>query len=94
MGNAKANSNAKKIVFIAHLDEIGYHVRSIELDGRLLMDVLGGGYTEYFLGHVMLLHGAGVACEVGPARIRMAARAEGHGRTGTYVCRHAFGGRN
>jgi putative aminopeptidase FrvX len=58
MGNAKANSNAKKIVFIAHMDEIGYQVRSIEPDGRLLMDVLGGGYTEYFLGHVILLHKA------------------------------------
>jgi len=56
MGNAKANANGKKIVFVAHLDEIGYQVRSIEPDGRLLMDVLGGGYTEYFLGHVMLLH--------------------------------------
>jgi putative aminopeptidase FrvX len=58
MGTAKANSNANKIVFIAHMDEIGYQVRSIEPDGRLLMDVLGGGYTEYFLGHVMLLHKA------------------------------------
>jgi putative aminopeptidase FrvX len=58
MGSAKANSNAKKIVFIAHMDEIGYQVRSIEPDGRLLMDVLGGGYTEYFLGHVILLHKA------------------------------------
>jgi len=58
MGSAKVNSNAKKIVFIAHLDEIGYQVRSIEPDGRLLMDVLGGGYTEYFLGHMMLLHKA------------------------------------
>jgi len=58
MGSAKPNSNAKKIVFVAHLDEIGYQVRSIEPDGRLLVDVLGGGYTEYFLGHVMLLHKA------------------------------------
>jgi putative aminopeptidase len=58
MGSAKANSNGKKILFIAHMDEIGYQVRSIEPDGRLLMDVLGGGYTEYFLGHVMLLHKA------------------------------------
>jgi len=58
IGNAKANSNAKKIVFVAHMDEIGYQVHSIEPDGRLLMDVLGGGYTEYFLGHVMLLHKA------------------------------------
>jgi putative aminopeptidase FrvX len=58
MGTVKANSNAPKLVFIAHMDEIGYQVRSIEPNGRLLMDVLGGGYTEYFLGHVMLLHKA------------------------------------
>ena len=58
LGSAKANSKAQKLVFIAHMDEIGYQVRSIEPDGRLLMDVLGGGYTEYFLGHVMLLHKA------------------------------------
>jgi putative aminopeptidase len=58
LGSAKANSKAPKLVFVAHMDEIGYQVRSIEPDGRLLMDVLGGGYTEYFLGHVMLLHKA------------------------------------
>ena len=58
LGSAKADSKAPKLVFVAHMDEIGYQVRSIEPDGRLLMDVLGGGYTEYFLGHVMLLHKA------------------------------------
>jgi putative aminopeptidase FrvX len=58
LGSAGANSKAPKLVLIAHMDEIGYRVRSIEPDGRLLMDVLGGGYTEYFLGHVLLLHKA------------------------------------
>jgi putative aminopeptidase FrvX len=58
LGGAKANSSAPKLVFIAHMDEIGYQVRSIEPDGRLTMDVLGGGYTEFFLGHVMLLQKA------------------------------------
>ncbi len=58
VGSLGANSKAAKIVFVAHMDEIGYQVRSIEADGRLLMDVLGGGYTEYFLGHVVLLHKA------------------------------------
>ena len=58
LGSVKADSKAPKLVFIAHMDEIGYQVRSIEPDGRLLMDVLGGGYTEYFLGHLMLLHKA------------------------------------
>src|SRR5216684_670325 len=42
--------------FVAHLDEIGYQVRVIEADGRLLVDVLGGGFTEYFLGHPVLIH--------------------------------------
>jgi putative aminopeptidase FrvX len=38
------------------MDEIGYQVRAIEPDGRLAADVLGGGYTEFFLGHPVLLH--------------------------------------
>ena len=58
LGSAKAGSNAPKLIFVAHMDEIGYQVRSIERDGRLLMDVLGGGYTEFFLGHVVLLQKA------------------------------------
>src|SRR5579859_345180 len=45
-----------KILFVAHMDEIGYEVKSIAPDGALLVDVLGGGYTEYFLGHVVLIH--------------------------------------
>jgi len=49
-------SNAPKIAFVAHLDEIGYQIRLIEPDGRLLVDVLGGGFTEYFLGHPVLIH--------------------------------------
>src|SRR5262249_36401852 len=40
----------------AHMDEIGYQVRTIESDGRLLVEVLGGGFTEYFAGHVVLVH--------------------------------------
>ena len=46
------------IAFVAHLDEIGYEVRKIEDDGRLLVSALGGGYPEYFLGHVVLIHKA------------------------------------
>src|SRR5258708_7018493 len=56
LGDAKPKAKAPKILFVAHMDEIGYQVRSIEPDGRLLVDVLGGGYTEYFLGHVVLVH--------------------------------------
>jgi putative aminopeptidase len=58
LGPANGGSSGKKIVFVAHMDEIGYQVRSIEPDGRLLVDVLGGGYTEYFMGHAVLVHKA------------------------------------
>ena len=44
------------IAFVAHMDEIGYEVKKLEDDGRLLVSVLGGGYPEYFLGHVALIH--------------------------------------
>jgi putative aminopeptidase FrvX len=56
LGQPQTGAKAPKILFVAHMDEIGYQVRSIEPDGRLLVDVLGGGYTEYFLGHVVLVH--------------------------------------
>ncbi len=56
LGQPQRGSKAPKILFVAHMDEIGYEVKSIEPDGRLLADVLGGGYTEYFLGHVVLVH--------------------------------------
>ena len=46
----------RHIAFVAHMDEIGYEVKKIEDDGRLLVSVLGGGYPEYFLGHVVLIH--------------------------------------
>ena len=54
------NSNAKstRIAFVAHMDELGYDVKKIEDDGRLALEVLGGGYTQYFLGHTALLHKA------------------------------------
>jgi putative aminopeptidase len=49
---------SQHIAFVAHMDEIGYEVKKIEDDGRLLVGVLGGGYSEYFLGHVALIHKA------------------------------------
>jgi len=53
-----AGGKTPRIVFIAHTDEIGYEVKSIEEDGRLQVTVLGGGYTQYFLGHSVLVHTA------------------------------------
>ena len=50
------DGKARHIAFVAHMDEIGYEVKKVEDDGRLLVSVLGGGYAEYFLGHVVLIH--------------------------------------
>src|ERR1700687_158782 len=55
LGDAKPEAKTPKILFVAHMDEIGYQVRSLEPDGRLLVDVLGGGYTGDFLGHVVVV---------------------------------------
>ena len=56
VGNRDAT--APRIAFVAHMDEIGYEVKKIEDDGRLAVEVLGGGYLQYFLGHVVLVHSA------------------------------------
>jgi putative aminopeptidase FrvX len=59
LGDAKPGAKTPRIAFVAHMDEIGYQVRSIEPDGRLLLDVLGGGFEEYFQGHVIFVHTRG-----------------------------------
>lgn len=56
VGEGKRNEKTPRIVFVAHMDEIGYGVKKIEDDGRLQVEVLGGGYTQYFQGHVVLVH--------------------------------------
>jgi len=58
LGNGKGAGKTKRIVFVAHMDELGYQVREIAADGSLLVDFLGGGFSEYFLGHVALVHTA------------------------------------
>jgi putative aminopeptidase len=47
-----------RIVVVAHMDEIGYEVRSIGQDGRLELESKGGGVLAYFLGHAALVHSA------------------------------------
>jgi putative aminopeptidase FrvX len=46
------------LLFVAHMDEIGYVVRSIAEDGRLEVESRGGGMLEFFAGHAMLVHTA------------------------------------
>ncbi len=59
LGSAEKNSSASRIAFVAHLDEIGYRVRSITEDGHLVVESRGGGIAEFFLGHAVLVHTAG-----------------------------------
>src|SRR5216683_3875652 len=56
LGDQRPNAKTPRLVFVAHMDEIGYEVKKIEDDGRVELAVLGGGYTQYFLGHTALLH--------------------------------------
>jgi putative aminopeptidase FrvX len=56
LGDGKRDEKTPRIAFVAHMDEIGYEVKKIEDDGRLQVEVLGGGYPQYFLGHVVLVH--------------------------------------
>lgn len=56
VGEENREAKMPRIVFIAHTDEIGYEVKKVEDDGRLQVEVLGGGYPQYFLGHAVLVH--------------------------------------
>ncbi len=56
LGDEKQKAKTLRLAFVAHMDEIGYEVKKIEDDGRVELAVLGGGYTQYFLGHTALLH--------------------------------------
>lgn len=55
LGNGKRDAKTPGIAFVAHMDEIGYEVKKIEGDGRLLVDSIGGGYPQYFLGHAAVI---------------------------------------
>ncbi|MDT8068396.1 MAG: M28 family peptidase [Terriglobia bacterium] len=45
-----------RIAIVAHMDEIGYEVKSVLPDGRLELKDEGGGIWSYFLGHPALVH--------------------------------------
>ncbi len=58
VGTAPAGAKTPRILFIAHMDEIGFEVKSISSDGLLNVTPLGGMYLSYFLGHPALVHTA------------------------------------
>jgi putative aminopeptidase len=58
LGTAAANSKTSRILVVAHMDEIGFAVRSISKDGRLEVEWRGSGALSSFAGHPALVHSA------------------------------------
>ncbi|MFY9729541.1 MAG: M20/M25/M40 family metallo-hydrolase [Candidatus Acidiferrales bacterium] len=56
VGIAPSGSKAPRVLVIAHMDEIGFEVKSIASDGRLEVVWKGGGVQSYFSGHPALVH--------------------------------------
>jgi len=57
VGTAPEGSKAPKILFVAHMDEIGIDIKSISKDGRLEAD-WSGGEMSFYAGHQALVHSA------------------------------------
>ncbi|MGH9704055.1 MAG: M20/M25/M40 family metallo-hydrolase, partial [Candidatus Acidiferrales bacterium] len=58
VAKAPAGSKAPRILVVAHMDEIGFEVKSIAADGRLEAESRGGGSLEFYAGHAALVHTA------------------------------------
>src|SRR5580704_6474797 len=59
VGAPAEGSKSPRILVVAHLDEIGFEVKSISKDGRLEVVWRGGGEISFFAGHPALVHAAG-----------------------------------
>lgn len=58
VGTAAASAKTPGILVVAHMDEIGYEVKSIAQDGHLEVAMVGGGLPYFYLGHPALVHSA------------------------------------
>jgi putative aminopeptidase len=56
LGSLSGGAKTPRILIVAHMDEIGFEVKSIANDGRLEVEWLGGGEDRYFAGHPALVH--------------------------------------
>jgi putative aminopeptidase FrvX len=54
-----AGSGEPLVVFVAHLDEIGFEVKGIRDDGQLLLDTRGGFFPSLYEAEPALVHSAG-----------------------------------
>jgi putative aminopeptidase len=58
VGTAEASSKVPSILVVAHMDEIGFTIKTIANDGRLEVEWRGGGSLSFFEGHAALVHTA------------------------------------
>jgi putative aminopeptidase FrvX len=64
-----AGSGDPLVVFVAHLDEIGFQVKGIRDDGQLLLDTRGGFFASLYEAEPALVHtAAGIVPGVFPPR--------------------------
>jgi putative aminopeptidase FrvX len=56
LGTAPEGSKTPRILIVAHMDEIGFAVKTISKDGRLEVEWRGGGELDFFAGHPALVH--------------------------------------
>jgi putative aminopeptidase len=58
LGPTSTNAKTPCILVVAHMDEIGFTVKSISKDGRLEVEWRGSGDLSFFAGHPALVHTA------------------------------------
>jgi putative aminopeptidase FrvX len=58
IGTAAAGTKTPSVLVVAHMDEIGFEVKSISKDGRLEVEWRGSGELSFFAGHPALVHNA------------------------------------
>jgi putative aminopeptidase len=59
IGAAPSGAKTPRILVVAHLDEIGFEVKSISKDGRLEVEWRGNGDLSFYAGHPALVHTLG-----------------------------------
>jgi len=59
VGTAPVGAKTPKILVVAHMDEIGFTVKSIPDDGKLVVETLGGMDLSFYQGHPVLVHSSG-----------------------------------
>jgi len=68
---------AKSVLFIAHMDEVGWQVEGFLPDGQLALKAQGFGYDAFYGNHVVLVHAAGGAAVPGALTFVAGAGARG-----------------